>query len=259
MKSGLSIVESYNPAGGKWYIITWCYHRRSGFQEADQHPDQRTVSKLKRAKLFLKTRKGRTNDDGPGIRQPGSAGEVANTTHLEPGRAKEGLPRDENRVGKRAGKNDSARATDARGRNRGRLPESARRFAKKEGAARLTETRQSLGVSLGASLPLKRKKPGFPGFSAGRSGVIRTLDPHVPNVVRYQTALHSVTSGASIEQHFRFHKRPPQKKHGALQKFEGLKTSPAPSSPVDIGRFCNASDFPDSEGFQPIFFRRFWR
>ncbi len=38
--------------------------------------------------------------------------------------------------------------------------------------------------------------------SAGRSGVIRTLDPHVPNVVRYQTALHSVTSGASIEQHF---------------------------------------------------------
>ena len=34
----------------------------------------------------------------------------------------------------------------------------------------------------------------------GRSGVIRTLDPHVPNVVRYQTALHSVTSGVSIEQ-----------------------------------------------------------
>lgn len=37
---------------------------------------------------------------------------------------------------------------------------------------------------------------------AGRSGKIRTCDPHVPNVVRYQTALHSVTSGASIEQGF---------------------------------------------------------
>lgn len=35
---------------------------------------------------------------------------------------------------------------------------------------------------------------------AGRSGKIRTCDPHVPNVVRYQTALHSVTSGASINQ-----------------------------------------------------------
>ncbi len=32
--------------------------------------------------------------------------------------------------------------------------------------------------------------------------MIRTLDPHVPNVVRYQTALHSVTSGASIDQRF---------------------------------------------------------
>jgi hypothetical protein len=32
--------------------------------------------------------------------------------------------------------------------------------------------------------------------------VIRTLDPLVPNEVRYQAALHSVTSGASIDQHF---------------------------------------------------------
>ena len=42
---------------------------------------------------------------------------------------------------------------------------------------------------------------------AGRSGKIRTCDPHVPNVVRYQTALHSVTSGASIDQPSAFHKR----------------------------------------------------
>ncbi len=50
-----------------------------------------------------------------------------------------------------------------------------------------------------AGTVLQRKKPACAGFSAGRSGVIRTLDPHVPNVVRYQTALHSVTSGASID------------------------------------------------------------
>lgn len=56
------------------------------------------------------------------------------------------------------------------------------------------------------------------GLSAGRSGVIRTLDPHVPNVVRYQTALHSVTSGASIEQAFRFDKRKWPKKCMALRK-----------------------------------------
>ncbi len=52
----------------------------------------------------------------------------------------------------------------------------------------------------------KRKKPANAGFSTGRSGVIRTLDPHVPNVVRYQTALHSVTSGARIEHGFGMHK-----------------------------------------------------
>ncbi len=50
------------------------------------------------------------------------------------------------------------------------------------------------------------KNPAGAGFLAGRSGVIRTLDPHVPNVVRYQTALHSVTSGASIEQPIWLHK-----------------------------------------------------
>ena len=60
----------------------------------------------------------------------------------------------------------------------------------------------------------KRKKPGVPGFSAGRSGVIRTLDPHVPNVVRYQTALHSVTSGASIEQPIWLHKHQISKNRG---------------------------------------------
>lgn len=53
----------------------------------------------------------------------------------------------------------------------------------------------------------KTKNPAGAGFLAGRSGVIRTLDPHVPNVVRYQTALHSVTSGASIEQPIWLHKR----------------------------------------------------
>jgi hypothetical protein len=37
--------------------------------------------------------------------------------------------------------------------------------------------------------------------------MIRTSDPHVPNVVRYQTALHSVTSGASIDQRFWEYKR----------------------------------------------------
>lgn len=64
----------------------------------------------------------------------------------------------------------------------------------------------------------KRKKPGNPGFSAGRSGKIRTCDPHVPNVVRYQTALHSVTSGASIEQGFPFHKRVNTKKRMMRQR-----------------------------------------
>lgn len=48
--------------------------------------------------------------------------------------------------------------------------------------------------------------------------MIRTLDPHVPNVVRYQTALHSVTSGASIEQGFRFDKRKISKKFAILGK-----------------------------------------
>ena len=48
--------------------------------------------------------------------------------------------------------------------------------------------------------------------------MIRTLDPHVPNVVRYQTALHSVTSGASIEQAFRFDKRKISKKFALLGK-----------------------------------------
>ena len=46
--------------------------------------------------------------------------------------------------------------------------------------------------------------PCFKRILAGRSGVIRTLDPHVPNVVRYQTALHSVTSGGSYRTGFRF-------------------------------------------------------
>lgn len=45
------------------------------------------------------------------------------------------------------------------------------------------------------------------GLQAGRSERIRTSDPHVPNVVRYQTALHSVTSGASIDQPPAFDKR----------------------------------------------------
>ena len=36
--------------------------------------------------------------------------------------------------------------------------------------------------------------------------MIRTSDPHVPNVVRYQTALHSVTSQADIIVSFLFRK-----------------------------------------------------
>lgn len=50
------------------------------------------------------------------------------------------------------------------------------------------------------------KKATTAGFPTGRSGVIRTLDPHVPNVVRYQTALHSVTSGAPITEACGFNK-----------------------------------------------------
>ncbi|CUX30758.1 hypothetical protein AGR4C_Cc50398 [Agrobacterium tumefaciens str. Kerr 14] len=45
------------------------------------------------------------------------------------------------------------------------------------------------------------------GLQAGRSERIRTSDPVVPNDVRYQTALHSVTSGASIDQPPAFDKR----------------------------------------------------
>jgi hypothetical protein len=51
------------------------------------------------------------------------------------------------------------------------------------------------------------KTPPKRGFQAGRSEMIRTSDPHVPNVVRYQAALHSVTSGASIDQRFCEYKR----------------------------------------------------
>ena len=53
----------------------------------------------------------------------------------------------------------------------------------------------------------------------GRSGVIRTLDPHVPNVVRYQTALHSVTSGASIDQRFSLHKHGNEKSGEKVEVF----------------------------------------
>lgn len=57
------------------------------------------------------------------------------------------------------------------------------------------------------------------GKSAGRSGKIRTCDPHVPNVVRYQTALHSVTSGASIDQWISLHKRPNAKTDEKVELF----------------------------------------
>ena len=47
----------------------------------------------------------------------------------------------------------------------------------------------------------------------GRSGVIRTRDPLVPNEVRYQAALHSdCRTGGSIDQAFEFHKRLAEKK-----------------------------------------------
>ena len=63
------------------------------------------------------------------------------------------------------------------------------------------------------------KTSGFSGRSAGQSGVIRTLDPHVPNVVRYQTALHSVTSGASIDQRFSLHKQGIAKSREKVETF----------------------------------------
>lgn len=49
--------------------------------------------------------------------------------------------------------------------------------------------------------------------------MIRTLDPHVPNVVRYQTALHSVTSGASIDQRFSLHKQGIAKSREKVETF----------------------------------------
>lgn len=49
--------------------------------------------------------------------------------------------------------------------------------------------------------------------------MIRTLDPHVPNVVRYQTALHSVTSGASIDQRFSFYKHGNKKRRKKVEDF----------------------------------------
>ncbi len=65
------------------------------------------------------------------------------------------------------------------------------------------------------------EKPCSTRVTAGRSGVIRTLDPHVPNVVRYQTALHSVTSGASIDQHSAFDKRRHEKSHASSSDTAG--------------------------------------
>lgn len=69
--------------------------------------------------------------------------------------------------------------------------------------------------------PVEQKSINFRDFrltlakwiklQAGRSERIRTSDPVVPNDVRYQAALHSVTSGASIEQHFPFHKHQKRK------------------------------------------------
>jgi hypothetical protein len=66
----------------------------------------------------------------------------------------------------------------------------------------------------------KEKNREFICEKAGRSGVIRTLDPHVPNVVRYQTALHSVTSGVSIDQPFLLHKLENPEADGFLAKNE---------------------------------------
>ena len=75
----------------------------------------------------------------------------------------------------------------------------------------------TVGISVGSAIlgpQIALKNSGKSEQNqAGRSGVIRTLDPHVPNVVRYQTALHSVTSGASIDQPFLMHKHQIQKNH----------------------------------------------
>ena len=62
--------------------------------------------------------------------------------------------------------------------------------------------------------------------STGRSGVIRTLDPHVPNVVRYQTALHSVTSGAVYRPGFFSAQAPPSKKIDLQPVFFAARFSP---------------------------------
>jgi hypothetical protein len=63
--------------------------------------------------------------------------------------------------------------------------------------------------------------------------VIRTLDPHVPNVVRYQTALHSVTSGASIDQPFLLHKHPTRK---TCQFFDNEPWLLSPKDPAALVR-----------------------
>ena len=53
-------------------------------------------------------------------------------------------------------------------------------------------------------------------YRAGRSERIRTSDPVVPNDVRYQTALHSVTSGASIDRPNGLRKRQNPKENAFL-------------------------------------------
>lgn len=88
------------------------------------------------------------------------------------------------------------------------------------------------------------KTPPKRGFQAGRSEMIRTSDPHVPNVVRYQAALHSVTSGASIDQRFCEYKRGRDKitterrifsaQEGKTPAFKGFyRSAPGPGHAAD--------------------------
>jgi hypothetical protein len=84
---------------------------------------------------------------------------------------------------------------------------------------RQTHIIQNIDTAADISLRCMAENGICSGKSAGRSGVIRTLDPHVPNVVRYQTALHSVTSGASIDQRFSFHKHGNAKSRKKVEKF----------------------------------------
>lgn len=89
----------------------------------------------------------------------------------------------------------------------GQLPSDLARSASSS-LKRNHAQRKGSGVSDAHATTLKQHSSTTSSGKTGRSERIRTSDPVVPNDVRYQAALHSVTSGWLIDRHNRRHKPP---------------------------------------------------